>query len=75
MQLDLERLSVSLEGVKGLLAFALNPQTEMAFLLVDESFDPLELEAAFVVVGLRAKWPKQVMAFGQAPLERSLPNR
>jgi len=75
MQPDLERLSESLERVSGLRAFALNPQTEMAFLLVDESFDPLELENAFVAVGLRAEWPKQGMAFGQTPLERPLPNR
>ena len=75
MQLDLERLSDSLEQVSGLQAFALNPQTEMVFLLVDETFDPLELERAFVQVGLEAEWPKQVMAFGRPPLERVVPVR
>jgi len=75
MQLDFERLSDSLEQVSGLQAFALNPQTEMVFLLVDETFDPLELERAFVQVGLEAEWPKQVMAFGQSPLERVVPVR
>ena len=75
MQLDLERLSSRLESLPGLEAFALNPQTEMAFLLVSDSFDPLELEKAFVQVGLEAQWPKQVSTFGQMPLERAGPVR
>ncbi len=75
MQLDLERLSLSLEDVSGLLAFALNPQTEMVFLLVDDSFDPLELEVAFEKVGLRAEWPKSLTAGVGSPLESVLPVR
>lgn len=75
MQLDLKRLSHALERLPGVEAFALNPQTEMVFLVVNDAFNPLELESAFIASGLKAQWPRQTMSFGQPLLERIVPVR